>query len=125
MRRERRQPPDDHLRTGQAALAWSSSSGALNANKIDSVCGLPSNRFDPTTLAITASGGICLPVNVDYSVPTWSTADRPLRDGLPQFQANRGGLRFVAPPDIGVPTLQGGVRSHRTPRSAITDSCGL
>jgi len=57
--------------------------------------------------AVVASGGICLPVNVDYSVPTWAAQDRPLRDGLPAFQADRGGLRFVTPPDIGAPDLQG------------------
>ncbi len=50
--------------------------------------------------ALTATGGICLPVNVDYDVPTFSTQDRPLRDGLPAFEASRGGLRYVQPPDI-------------------------
>jgi len=50
--------------------------------------------------AIVASGGICAPVNVDYSVPTWSTAERPLRDGLPPFSADRGGLTYVTPPQI-------------------------
>lgn len=50
--------------------------------------------------ALVATGGICSPVNVDYAVPTWATAERPLRDGLPAFQADRGGLRFVQPPDI-------------------------
>jgi hypothetical protein len=69
----------------------------INGEKIGAVCG-------PT--AVVASGGVCLPVNVDYSVPTWATADRPLRDGLPSFQADRGGLRYVAPPDIGVVDLQ-------------------
>ena len=62
-----------------------------NTRKIGDVCGLP---------AIAASGGSCLPVNVDYSVPTWATPARPLRDALPAFQADRGGLRFVTPPDI-------------------------
>ena len=56
--------------------------------------------------ALVASGGVCLPVNVDYGVPTFAAADRPFRDGLPAFQADRGGLRFVTPPDIGVPSLQ-------------------
>lgn len=50
--------------------------------------------------AITASGGVCNPVNVDYSVPTWGDDSRPLRDSLPSFSADRGGLRFVAPPKI-------------------------
>jgi hypothetical protein len=82
-----------------------------NTRKIEAVCGLNAKRFDPVTHALVASGGICLPVNVDYAVPTWSTADRPLRDALPAFQANRGGLRFVSPPDIGVPSLEGGTAS--------------
>lgn len=56
---------------------------------------------DPSTGALTATGGICQPVNIDYAVPTWATADRPLRDGLPAFQATRGGIRFVKPPDVG------------------------
>ena len=50
--------------------------------------------------ALVASGGICAPVNVDYTVPGWSAADRPLRDGLPAFQADRGGLSYVQPPTI-------------------------
>jgi hypothetical protein len=68
-----------------------------NQRRIDAVC---------SPQALVASGGVCLPVNVDYSVPTWAGATRPLRDGLPGFQADRGGLRFVSPPDIGVPSLQ-------------------
>jgi hypothetical protein len=51
--------------------------------------------------AVLATGGICLPVNVDYAIPTWATAERPLKEGLPSYQATRGGLRFVQPPDIG------------------------
>jgi len=78
-----------------------------NTRKIEDVCGFGAGRYDRRTRALVASGGICLPVNVDYAVPTWSTADRPVRDGLPAFQASRGGIRFVAPPDIGVPDLQG------------------
>ncbi len=76
-----------------------------NTRRIDAVCGLNAGRYDERG-TLVASGGICLPVNVDYSVPTWSTADRPLRDGLPSFQATRGGIQFVQPPDIGVPSLQ-------------------
>lgn len=77
-----------------------------NTAKLDAVCGFGAPRVDHTG-ALVASGGICLPVNVDYSVPTWVTPDRPMRDGLPAFQASRGGIRFVAPPDIGVSSLQG------------------
>ena len=69
----------------------------LNRQRVDAVC---------SPEALVASGGIALPVNVAYDVPTWASADRPLRDSLPSFQADRGGLRFVTPPDIGVPSLQ-------------------
>jgi hypothetical protein len=55
--------------------------------------------------AITASGGVCLPTNVDYSIDTWATADRPLRDGLPAFAVDRGGLIYRRPPAVG--TLAG------------------
>jgi len=58
---------------------------------IDAVTGLQ---------ALTATGGVCSPTNVDYAVPTWATPERPIRDGLPQFEATRGGIRFVKPPDV-------------------------
>lgn len=51
--------------------------------------------------AVVASGGVCGPTNVDYDIPTWATAERPLKEGLPAFQATRGGIRFIQPPDIG------------------------
>lgn len=78
-----------------------------NTRKIEAVCGLTASRYSRDG-ALVASGGICSPVNVDYSVPTWSTADRPLRDGLPSFQASRGGIQFVTPPDIGKSSLETG-----------------
>ncbi len=59
--------------------------------KLDAVCGLQ---------ALVATGGICQPVNVDYSLGTWATADRPIRDALVQYEATRGGIRYVVPPDI-------------------------
>ncbi len=70
-----------------------------NSEKIEAVCGLNAPKYDRAG-ALVATGGICQPVNVDYSVPTWATADRPIRDGLPAFEATRGGIRFVQPPDI-------------------------
>lgn len=68
-----------------------------NSAKVAAIC---------APAAIAASGGVCLPINVDYSVPTWAGATRPLRDGLPPFEADRGGIRFVTPPDVGVVSLQ-------------------
>lgn len=50
--------------------------------------------------AITASGGTCLPVNVDYSLPVLGDTDRPVKAALPTFNADRGGLRFVSQPNF-------------------------
>jgi hypothetical protein len=108
-------PPERQL-TGDAVQ---------DSAKLDSICGLHTPRYDRQTGALVASGGVCLPVNVDYSVPTWATADRPLREGLPGFQASRGGLRFVTPPDVGVPSLQGtpsGLASATTVWAEATDA---
>lgn len=52
------------------------------------------------TEALVASGGICAPVAAYYDVLTVSTPARPVRDALPQFGADRGGIRFIAPPKI-------------------------
>ena len=59
--------------------------------KMDAVTGLQ---------ALVATGGLCAPVNVDYSLPTFATPDTPIRDGLPSFEATRGGIRYIVPPDI-------------------------
>jgi len=58
---------------------------------------------------IVASGGICRPVAVDFAIPTWGTADRPIRDSLPSFQATRGGLHFVAPTAFDMNTYGAGI----------------
>ena len=34
------------------------------------------------------------------TVPTWATAETPIADGLASFEATRGGIRFVQPPDV-------------------------
>jgi hypothetical protein len=61
-----------------------------------------SRKMDAVTSpqALTATGGICAPTNVDYAVEVWATAERPVRDAFPGFGATRGGILFVAPPDI-------------------------
>jgi hypothetical protein len=50
--------------------------------------------------ALVATGGICQPVNIDYTLDTWAVADRPLRDGLTAYQASRGGLEWRTPLDF-------------------------
>jgi hypothetical protein len=48
--------------------------------------------------ALVASGGHSTPFEVKYDIFGLGTTARPLRDALPQFQADRGGIRFVTPP---------------------------
>ncbi len=51
--------------------------------------------------ALVASGGFAAPLQVKYDIfGLGSTTDRPVRDSLPRFQADRGGIRFVVPPRI-------------------------
>jgi hypothetical protein len=72
--------------------------------RMEAVCGPFAQAYDRRTGEalgpLTASGGICQPVNVDYSIMTVATPQRPIRDGLPAFEATRGGIRRVQPPDI-------------------------
>jgi hypothetical protein len=76
-----------------------------NTQIIDAICGNRAPAYDRRTGqalggVLTATGGICQPVNVDYTLGFWATADTPLIDGLPGFEATRGGIRFVVPPNI-------------------------
>ena len=49
--------------------------------------------------ALVASGGHAAPFEVKYDIfGIGSTTVRPLRDSLPKFQADRGGIRYVTPP---------------------------
>ncbi len=63
-----------------------------NAAKIDAVVGQD---------ALVASGGHAAPFEVKYDIfAVGSTTERPVRDALPRFQADRGGIRFVTPPSF-------------------------
>jgi chemotaxis protein histidine kinase CheA len=48
--------------------------------------------------AIVASGGHSAPFTVKYDIFGIGTTARPVRDALPRFQADRGGIRFITPP---------------------------
>jgi hypothetical protein len=48
--------------------------------------------------ALVASGGHSTPFEVKYDIFGLGTTARPLKDALPKFQADRGGIRFVTPP---------------------------
>ena len=48
--------------------------------------------------ALVASGGHAAPYTIKYDIFGLGTTARPVRDSLPTFQADRGGIRFVTPP---------------------------
>ena len=48
--------------------------------------------------AIVAAGGHVAPFEARYDIFGFGTTARPVRDSLPRFQADRGGIRFVTPP---------------------------
>jgi hypothetical protein len=67
-----------------------------NSAKIEAVVGQQ---------ALVASGGHAAPVEVKYDIfAQGSTTVRPVRDSLPRFQADRGGIRFVTPPSFAAGT---------------------
>lgn len=63
----------------------------VNAAKIqkvipDGITGLKGNKV------LTASGGLCAPLENIYTMPNFAVTDRPVKDALPSFQADRGGV---------------------------------
>jgi hypothetical protein len=48
--------------------------------------------------AIVASGGHSTPFEVKYDIFGFGTTDRAIRDSLPRFAADRGGIRYILPP---------------------------
>jgi chemotaxis protein histidine kinase CheA len=50
--------------------------------------------------ALVASGGHSTPFEVKYDIFGFGVTDRPVRDALPKFQADRGGIRFITPPAL-------------------------
>lgn len=52
--------------------------------------------------AITAGGGCCAPLTTRYDLfDCGGSADRPVKAALVGFQADRGGIRFYAGPELG------------------------
>lgn len=48
--------------------------------------------------ALVAAGGHQAPFEVKYDIFGIGTTARPVRDCLPRFQADRGGIRYIVPP---------------------------
>lgn len=60
--------------------------------------------------ALVASGGRCGPLEARYAVDVIASAARPIRDALPGFGADRGGISFTRPPSLA--TANAGVTVH-------------
>jgi len=58
--------------------------------------------------ALVASGGHSAPFEVKYDIFGFGTTVRPIRDSLPRFQADRGGIRYIVPPTL-IDTVNGTV----------------
>ncbi|HEX6686805.1 MAG TPA: major capsid protein [Candidatus Limnocylindrales bacterium] len=70
-----------------------------NMEKIEAVT--DPNAFVQPEGAITAAGGCCAPLVTRYELwDNGGVTDRPVRDALAGFRANRGGIRFFAGPAL-------------------------
>lgn len=57
-------------------------------------------EFNQTPQGILAAGGLCAPTASYYRQMILSEADRPVRDALANFTADRGGIRYNPPPTL-------------------------
>jgi len=95
---------------------------AVNARKIAEV--IPDSI--PGVYGLVASGGLCAPLTPIYSMPNFAVQDRPVRDALPSFQADRGGVNVPAATTIG--DIEGAITVIEEPDDALggtfaTKSC--
>ena len=68
----------------------------LDANDIDG----NTQKLEAAT-AIVAAGGLYAPLSISYDIFTLGeTEARPVRDSLPRFGADRGGIRFMESPSL-------------------------
>lgn len=67
------------------------------------------NQFSTEPDALYAAGGLCAPTEGYYDQLVVAEAIRPVRDALPNFGADRGGIRFNAPPKLADITSGAGI----------------
>ena len=71
--------------------------------------------------ALVASGGHSTPFEVKYDIFGFGTNDRPIRDSLPRFAADRGGIRYIIPPVLSEYGNAVGVWTNATDTNPGTD----
>jgi len=72
--------------------------------------------------ALVASGGFGTPVETRYDIFGFGTDARPVKDSLPKFQADRGGVRYVVPPVLSSYTGAVGVWTNQNDIDAASNS---
>ena len=72
--------------------------------------------------ALVASGGHSTPFAIKYDIFGVGTTERPVRDSLPKFQADRGGIRFITPPVLSSYANAVGTWTNATDTSPGTDT---
>lgn len=71
---------------------------AGNRAKVEAVVASLRNKTSEDT-ALVAAGGLLGPVDTTWEIyKLGETTGRPVKDALPSFNADRGGLRFMTPP---------------------------
>ena len=73
--------------------------GRSDVEKIEAVVASATDP-DSWTDAMVASGGFCAPTEVVYDFCLIAEAIRPVRDALPSFRADRGGVRYPQSPGL-------------------------
>jgi hypothetical protein len=69
------------------------------------------DAIDSNMSSLVASGSCCTPLSPLYDFFRLAEAQSPIEDAIPSVSADRGGVRFIKPPD------------YRTARSAIGFTC--
>lgn len=82
-------------------------------------------KFTSNGAALTAAGGLCAPTEGYYDQLVIAQAARPVRDFLPNFGADRGGIRFNPPPKLSAITQGFGVVTAATDASGVTFTDGV
>lgn len=84
----------------------------VNKQKIEQVVGHE---------AIVASGGFAAPLEASYDINVIGTDARPVRDVLPKFQADRGGIRYLTAPVMNSYTNAVGVWTNANDVAALAN----
>lgn len=96
-----------------------------NAEKIKAL----TRPGETAVIEFAAAGNVlCAPLTPIYDLPQISTEQRPVRDSLPPFQADRGGITWGTPPSIADVTTAVGIITPEDEEAGgtfATKSCQL